>query len=210
MLPSHQPLLAIGLARLSSMSSDHACQRLLLMMVQVLFDKSSLCCYAAGNLMRPGMSACMLPLGLRPPKGFKLCTYHRWFVRMGPVPEPYFWLLSSDRSMRRFFSYSAQCSHIAHQDGWKAAHGMGRARLPSLPTDWASHMAASRGRSGSHLILQMRSVPLSRREVNSDSSGYGWMMISPGPSRSLVVSGGRTFSTSESCSLGSTRISSEI
>ena len=71
-------------------------------------------------------------------------------------------------------------------------------------------MAASRGRSGSHLILQMLSVPLSSRGVNSGSSGSGWMMTSPRPSKSLVVSGGRSCNISRSCSLGSTRISSEI
>ena len=33
-------------------------------------------------------------------KGARLCRYHRWFARIGPVPEPYCQLPMSDRCMR--------------------------------------------------------------------------------------------------------------
>ena len=40
-----------------------------------------------------------------PSKGAKLCTYHRWFARIGPVSEPYYHLPLSDRSLRRLFRF---------------------------------------------------------------------------------------------------------
>ena len=44
-----------------------------------------------------------------PTKGAKICTYRRWFVAIGPVPEPLFRLSLSDRCVRRLFWLPAWC-----------------------------------------------------------------------------------------------------
>ena len=76
------------------------------MMVQFSLPSPAFVVMLLANLMRSGR-ACMLPLGLRPPKGpsCNLCMYHRWFARIGPVPEPYFRLSISARCMRRLFCF---------------------------------------------------------------------------------------------------------
>ena len=55
----------------------------------VLFDKSSFRCHAAGKSHEIWQGLHASPRSA-PSKGAKLCTYHRWFARIGPVPEPYF------------------------------------------------------------------------------------------------------------------------
>ena len=65
-----------------------------------------------------------------PSKGAKLCMYHRWFARSGPMPEPYFQLPISDRCMRRLFRFRLGAHALPIEE---AAHGTGCPRLPSLP-----------------------------------------------------------------------------
>ena len=48
-----------------------------------------------------------------PSNGAKLCKYHRWFARIGPVSEPYFHLPLSDRSLRRLFRFPTWCPQFA-------------------------------------------------------------------------------------------------
>ena len=85
------------------MSGRWACQRLLLMMVQ-FSDKSSFRRHAAGKSHEVWQGLHASPRSA-PSKGAKLCTYHRWFARIGPVPEQYFQLPISDRFMRRLFRF---------------------------------------------------------------------------------------------------------
>ena len=70
----------------------------------VLIDKSSFCCHAAGKSHEVWQGLHASPRSA-PSKGAKLCTYHRWVARIGPVPEPYFQLPISDRCMRRLFRF---------------------------------------------------------------------------------------------------------
>ena len=70
----------------------------------VLSDKSSFRRHAAGNFREVWQGLHASPKSA-PSKGAKLCTYHRWFACIGPVPEPYFQLALSDRCMRRLFRF---------------------------------------------------------------------------------------------------------
>ena len=75
----------------------------------VLIDKSSFHRHAAGKSHEVWQGLHASPRSASS-KGAKLCTYHLWFVRIGPVPEPYFQLPLSDRCMRRLFRFR----HGAH------------------------------------------------------------------------------------------------
>ena len=70
----------------------------------VLIDKSSFRRHAAGKSHEVWQGLHASPRSA-PSKGANLCTYHRWFARIGPVPEPYCQLPLSDRCMRRLFSF---------------------------------------------------------------------------------------------------------
>ena len=69
----------------------------------VLIDKPTFCCHAAGKSHEVWQ-------GLHASPRSKMCTYHCWFARIGPVPEPYFQLPLSDRCMRLLFRFR----HGAH------------------------------------------------------------------------------------------------
>ena len=68
----------------------------------VLIDKSSFRRHAAGKSREVWQGLHASPRS--PSKWAKLCTYHRWFARTGPVPEPYFQLPLSDTCMRRLLT----------------------------------------------------------------------------------------------------------
>ena len=70
----------------------------------VLIDKSSFCRHAAGKDHEVWQGLHASPRSA-PSKGAKLCTYHRWFLRIGRVPEPYFQLPLSSRCLRRLFRF---------------------------------------------------------------------------------------------------------
>ena len=70
----------------------------------VLIDKPSFRRHAAGKSHEVWQGLHASPRSA-PSKGAKLCTYHRWFARIGPVREPYFQLPISDRCMRRLFCF---------------------------------------------------------------------------------------------------------
>ena len=54
-----------------------------------------------------------------PSKGPKLCTYHRWFARIGPVSEPYYHLPLSDGSVRRLFRSRLGAHILLVEMGWR-------------------------------------------------------------------------------------------
>ena len=81
----------------------------------VLIDKSSFCRHAAGKCHGVWQGLHASPRST-PSKGAKLCTYHRWLARIGPVLEPYFQLPLSDRCMRRLFCFRLG-AHTLHQMG---------------------------------------------------------------------------------------------
>ena len=53
-----------------------------------LIDKPSFRRHAAGTSREVEQGLHASPRSA-PSKGAKLCTYHRWFARISPVPEPY-------------------------------------------------------------------------------------------------------------------------
>ena len=114
------PLLPIWLPRLTSMSGYWACQRPLIMMVQFPIDKSSVCRKAAGTFYEVWQGLHASPRSA-PSTGARLCTYHCRSARIGPVPEPYFQMLSC-RCMRCLF-----CSRLG-------AHAY---KVSSCPLKWA-------------------------------------------------------------------------
>ena len=100
----------------------------------VLIDKPSFRRHAAGKSHEVWQGLHASPRSA-PSKGAKLCTYHRWFARIRPVPEPYFQLPISDKCIRRLFCFRLGAYALPqwHRDGQEAAHGTGCPRLPSLP-----------------------------------------------------------------------------
>ena len=115
------PFLPFELPRLTSMSSHWACQRPLFMMVQCpIYISLVFVNKAAGQSHEVWQGLHTSPRSA-PSTGARLCTCHRWFARIGPVPEPHFQLLS-DRCMRCLF-----CS-------WLGAHVY---TVSSCPLTWA-------------------------------------------------------------------------
>ena len=81
-----------------------------------------------------------------PSKGAKLCTYHRWFARQGPVQEPYYDLPLSNLSVRRLFRFRLGAHHLPVEMGRRG----GLARVARVcPACTGGHVGDER-----HLVFE--------------------------------------------------------